>query len=319
MLPEDRRLILVSLGIVSIAACSDSPTAPPPHGLVLTPSLEVTPSALTNLPYATRSAAQKLDIYLPTSGVKPYPVVVWVHGGGWSTGDKTLGLNHPSRQLLSQGIAVVSINYRLSGEARFPAQIHDVKAALRWVRARASTYGFNPNRIGTWGLSAGGHLAALLGTSTGVATLTDLSLGNPTMSEQVKTVVVWAGPMNFLSMDGQLALNGCPLFNGTGHNAANSPESLLLGAPITTIPTLVSAASPRAYVTLGDPKFLVQHGKLDCTVPYQQADGLVNRIRNVLGSAQVQYDLFPTGKHGGPEFTGSTNVTRVVNYIKATL
>jgi len=304
---------------VSIAACSDSPTAPKPRGLVLQPSLEVVAGALTNLSYATRSPTQKLDIHLPTSGVKPYPVVVWLHAGGWWTGDKTLGLSHPARQLLSQGIAVVSVNYRLSGEARFPAQIHDVKAAVRWVRARASTYGFNPNRIGAWGLSAGGHLAALLGTSTGIAALTDLTMGNATMSEQVKTVVVWAGPMNFLNLDAQLALNGCPLYNGTGHDAPSSPESLLMGAQITTIPTAVSAASPRAYVTLGDPKFLVQHGKLDCTIPYQQADGLVNRIRNVIGTAQVQYDLFPTGKHGGLEFTNTTNVTRVVNYVKATI
>ena len=304
---------------MSIAACSDSPTAPTPHDVVLQPSLEVTPGALTNLSYATRSPTQKLDIYLPSSGVKPYPVVVWLHAGGWWTGDKTLGTGHPARQLLSQGIAVVSVNYRLSGEAKFPAQIHDVKAALRWVRARATTYGFDPNRIGAWGLSAGGHLAALLGTSTGVAALTDLTMGNPTMSEQVKTVVVWAGPMNFLNLDAQLALNGCPLYNGTGHNAASSPESLLLGAQITTIPTAVSAASPRSYVTLGDPKFLVQHGKLDCTIPYQQADGLVNRIRTAIGTAQVQYDLFPTGKHGGLEFTNTTNVSRVVNYIKATI
>ena len=318
MLPYIRSIV-VSLGVVAISACADSPTAPTPRGLDLSPSLDIIPAALTNLPYATRSATQKLDIHLPTSGVKPYPVVLWLHAGGWSTGDKALGPSHPARQLLSQGIAVVSINYRLSWEAKFPAQIHDVKAALRWVRGRASTYGFNPNRIGAWGLSAGGHLAALLGTSSGIPSLTDLTMGFPLQSEQVKTVVAWAAPMNFLLLDGQLALNGCPLYNGTGHNAPSSPESLLLGAQITTIPALVSAASPRTYVTLGDPKFLVQHGKLDCTIPYQQADGLVSRIRTVLGTAQVQYDLFPTGKHGGVEFTGPTNMTRVVNYIKSTL
>jgi hypothetical protein len=144
-------------------------------------------------------------------------------------------------------------------------------------------------------------------------------MGNPTISEQVKTVVVWAGPINFLLLDSQLSLNGCPLFNGSGHNAVSSPESMLMGAPIQSIPSAVIAASPRGYVSAGDPKFLVQHGKLDCTIPYQQAEGLVSRIRTVLGNSQAQYDLFPTGKHGGVEYTGTQNMTRVINYIKSTL
>ena len=276
-------------------------------------------TALTDIAYATRSPAQKLDLYLPTSGTRPYPVVLWIHGGGWRTGDKTLGGSAPPLQLTSQGIAVVSANYRLSGEAKFPAQIQDVKAAVRWIRANAARYGLNPMRVGAWGLSAGAHLAALLGTSAGVAALTDLSLGNSTMSDRVNTVVTWALPQNFLRLDYQLSLDGCPLYAGTGHNAASSPESQLMGAPIQTISTLVQAASPRTYVGAGDARFLLQHGKLDCTIPWQQSQGLAQVLNNALGASQAQLDLFPTARHGGPEFTSATNVARVITYLKATI
>ncbi|MGQ0647650.1 MAG: alpha/beta hydrolase fold domain-containing protein [Gemmatimonadaceae bacterium] len=283
--------------------------------------MEIAPgvSAITNIAYATRSPTQKLDLYLPTSGPKPYPVVLWLHAGGWHSGDKALGPNAVHHQLVSQGFALVSANYRLSGEAKWPAQIQDVKAVVRWIRANAGAYPLNANRIGAWGLSAGGHLAAMLGTSSGVASLTDLSLGNPTMSDYVKSVVDWAGPQHFLALDSQLALNGCPLYGGSGHNAASSPEGVLMGAPIQTIPSRVLAASPRTYVGAGDATFLIQHGMLDCTIPYQQATGLAQRIRTVLGAAQVQLELFPNARHGGPDYTGPANMTRVINYLKATL
>lgn len=307
------------LALCALAACADAPTSPT-RPLPVAPLLSSSgPAPLVDIAYASRSSAQKLDIHLPTAGAKPYPVVVWVHGGGWSSGDKNLGLNAPPRQLLNHGYAVVSVNYRLSGEARFPAQIQDLKAAVRWIRANASRYGLNATRIGAWGVSAGAHLAGLLGTASGVASLTDLSLGNGTMSDAVQSVVSWSGADYFLSLDSQLKLNGCPLYAGLGHNAATSPPSLLMGAPIQTIPSKVQAASPRYHVSAGDAKFLFQHGMADCTIPYQQSRIFANRLKTVLGSAHAQIDLFPAGKHGGTVFTSTTNVTRVINYIKATI
>jgi acetyl esterase/lipase len=306
-----------------LAACSDpaSRTLAPVATEPFAAERELLPgtSALLDIAYATRSPTQKLDLHLPSVGTRPYPVVLWLHAGGWYTGDKKLGSTAPPLQLLNQGIAVVSANYRLSGEAKFPAQIHDAKAAVRWIRANAARFSLNPNRIGAWGLSAGAHLVALLGTSSGVAALTDLSLGNSTMSDHVKTVVTWALPQYFLNLDYQLSLDGCPLYAGTGHNAASSPESQLMGAPIQTIPARVQAASPRSYVGTGDARFLIQHGKLDCTIPWQQSQGLAQRLTTVLSTAQAQLDLFPTGKHGGPEFTSATNLSRVITYLKSTL
>ncbi|MBL8958731.1 MAG: alpha/beta hydrolase [Gemmatimonadetes bacterium] len=303
-----------------MAACSDQTATGVATERIEAPLLDVTPGilAVTNVPYATRSASQKLDIHLPTTGAKPYPVVLWIHGGGWSSGDKQLSPTNAVLTLLTKGIAVVSINYRLSGEAKWPAQMHDVKAALRWVRANAAAYNLDANRVGAWGLSAGGHLAAMLGTTDGIASLTDLSLGNPTMSEKVKAVADWFGPVAFLSMDAQLALNGCPLFGGTGHSSAQSPESKLVGAPIPTVPNIVQSANPRAYVTAGDAKFLIMHGTKDCTVPYQQSQAMAARLNAVMpGSAALQ--LLQGEAHGGPGWTSAPTVGVVTTFFKNTL
>ena len=135
----------------------------------------------------------------------------------------------PMLEGLKRGYAVVSINYRMSGEAPFPALVQDAKAAVRWVRANARRYLFDPQRIAAWGGSAGGYLATMLGVSAGVRELEDLSLGNPDQPCHVQAVVAWYAPTNFLKMDEYLAESGLLPPPGFRHNEANSPESLLLG------------------------------------------------------------------------------------------
>lgn len=135
--------------------------------------------------YAQVSAAQKLDIYLPEDGDGPFPVIVAIHGGAFRMGDKADGQHTPMLEGLERGYAVVSINYRMSGEAIFPAAVYDVKAAIRWIRANAASYHFNAEKIAVWGGSAGGHLAAMAGVSGGVAELEDLSLGAAEFSSRV--------------------------------------------------------------------------------------------------------------------------------------
>ena len=150
-----------------------------------------------DIAYATTSTAQKLDVYLP-EGNGPFPVILSIHGGAFKAGDKRDGQLMPMLEGLKRGYAVVSINYRLSPEAIFPAQIYDVKAAVRWIRANAKQYKFNPDKIAAWGGSAGGTLTALVGTSGDVKELEDLSLGNPTQSSRVQAVVDWFGQTDFL-------------------------------------------------------------------------------------------------------------------------
>jgi len=135
------------------------------------PAVSKSVAWITNFPYVTGAGPeQQLDLYIPTNR-QGEPLVVYVHGGGWATGNKAGDSINPNNlQWLWQGYAIASINYRLVGTTLWPAQIEDCKAAIRWLKAHARDYGYNPNRIGVVGESAGGHLAAMLGTTSGTRT-----------------------------------------------------------------------------------------------------------------------------------------------------
>ena len=213
-----------------------------------------------------------LDLYVPPTGPKPIPVIVWVHGGGWRGGSK--GSGGMALPMLGRGFAVVDVGYRLSGEAIFPAQVQDCKAAVRWVRANAKKYGLDAHRIGAWGSSAGGHLVAFLGTAGDVKEFdTD---ANAEYSSAVQAVCDWFGPTDFLQMD-KHSLEGSRLI----HNAPGSPESLLLGGPIQKEPyrTLAAKANPITYVTKNDPPFLIMHGDKDMLVPLHQSRLLYDALK----------------------------------------
>ncbi len=251
--------------------------------------------------YASSSAAQKLDIYLPT-GSGPFPVVINIHGGGFMVGDKA----NPALgdELLDAGYAVASINYRLAGEAKYPAQIWDAKAAVRFLRANAAQYNLDPKRFAAFGQSAGGNLAATLGTSCGVAALEGTELGNADQSSCVQAVVDWFGPTDFLLMDQQFTGTSCPV----NHDAANSPESQVIGAAIQTVPDKTKAANPITYVSAKAPPFLIQHGTVDCNVPPQQGQLLYDALKPLIGADQVTYTLLQGAGHGGSQFTEAANL-----------
>ncbi len=150
--------------------------------------------AMRNLEYVPGGhERQKLDLYLPEKADGPLPVIVWVHGGGWQKGSKD---NSPGIFLAAKGFAVASVGYRLSQHALFPAQIEDCKAAIRWLRANAKKYNFDPDHVGAWGGSAGGHLVALLGTTGGMKELEGKD-GNLDQSSKVQCVLDWYGPTDF--------------------------------------------------------------------------------------------------------------------------
>ena len=213
-----------------------------------------------------------LDLCLPAKGTAPLPVIVWVHGGGWRSGSKNAGSR--ARPMLERGYAVVDVGYRLSGEAIFPAQVEDCKAAVRWVRANAAKYSFDPDRIGAWGSSAGGHLVAFLGTAGDVREFD--TEANREYSSRVQAVCDWFGPTDFLQMD-KHSLKGSRLI----HDAPNSPESLLVGGPIQEEPyrSLARKANPITYVTKDDPPFLIMHGDKDMSVPLHQSELLYDALK----------------------------------------
>jgi acetyl esterase/lipase len=198
-----------------------------------------------------------LDLFRPESAGQPLPLVVWVHGGAWSGGDKAA---NPALSLSARGYAVASINYRLSGVARFPAQIEDCRAAIRWLRANAGKYNIDPKRVGVWGSSAGGHLVALLGTAGDVAKW-DSAGGSADQSSRVQAVCDYYGPTDLLAEK----------IPGKGRGA-ESPVGRLLGGPVDEHKDEAAQANPINYVSPDDPPFLIFHGEQDDTVPIEQSE-----------------------------------------------
>lgn len=237
----------------------------------------------------------RLDLYLPESK-KPLPLVVWIHGGGWSKGSKE---GCPALPLLSKGYAVASINYRLSQHAVFPAQIEDCKAAIRWLRANAKNYGFDGEHIGVWGGSAGGHLVALLGTTGGVKELEGAG-GNADQSSRVQAVVDWFGPTDFLAMDKK-------------SDHVDSVVSQLLGGPVRDNKEKAVKAGSVTYVTKDAAPFLIVHGDKDPLVPLGQSEELAAALKKV--GVEVTLKVLPGAGHGGPVFTSPENFKMIVDFF----
>jgi acetyl esterase/lipase len=267
-----------------------------------------------DVPYADLSATQKLDIYLPDIGDNPFPVIAYIHGGAFRYGDKGDSNVMPILEGLKRNYAVVSINYRLSGEAKFPALVYDVKAAVRWIRANAEQYHFNPDKIAAWGASAGAYLSTMLGVSARVMELNDLSLGNAHQPSNVQAVVNWFGPMDFLKMDEQLAESGLT-HPEIKHNAPNSPESLLMGQPITEVPGLIYFANPESYISSNACPFLIQHGTKDMIVPVQQSINLAAKLEKAIGKKNVILELLPDAEHADSQFETTQNVNKVLDFL----
>lgn len=222
----------------------------------------------------------KLDITVPKSD-KPTPLVIWVHGGGWEAGDK--GFN-PGASLLAKGYAIASINYRYSKQAVFPAQLHDCKAAVRFLRDNAKTYNLDPNAFGVWGASAGGHLVALLGTTGDVP---DLEGDAKTKtSSKVQAVCDWFGPTDLAKLS--------PM------SAASSPITKLLGGSTTDKADLATLANPITHITKTDAPFLTFHGDADKLVPVSQSE----LLHAALTKAGVESELvvLKGADHGDREF-----------------
>jgi acetyl esterase/lipase len=268
-----------------------------------------------DISYAPLSSAQKLDIYWPEEGDGPFPVIVSIHGGAFMGGDKRDVQLTPMLEALNRGYCVVGVNYRMSGESKFPALVQDVKAAIRWIRANAKSYLFDPERISTWGGSAGGYQSLMAGVAANVTELDDPGLGNSQQRCEVQAVVAWFPPTDFLKMDEQLAESGMAPAPEFSHSGANSPESLLLGKKITEIPELVRAANPETYIHPDVPPFFIQHGTKDDTVPHQQSVNFAQKVSDLCGSERVIHELLAGARHGDPQFETPENVRKVLDFL----
>ncbi|MFC2130522.1 alpha/beta hydrolase fold domain-containing protein [Bacteroidota bacterium] len=239
----------------------------------------------------------KLDIYLPEQPKFDIPLVVWIHGGAWISGDKTPLPVHAS-YLLEHGFAVASINYRFASEIKFPAQIFDCKAAIRWLRANSGTYNINSDRIGVWGSSAGGHLVSLLGTSCDIEFL-EGNLGNTEYSSCVQAVCNYFGPVDFINMP--------------GNDNPDSHLGKLIGGSIEDFMEEYIEASPVTYIDETDPPFLSVHGTEDPLVPYQQSITLDSMLN--IFDIESTLILIDGAKHGGAEFQTDTLLNQITEFF----
>jgi len=250
-----------------------------------------------------------LELLTPTQGSGPFPLIVAIEASDWSAPGAHSGI---AAREANRGYVVATIGFRSSDLFKFPAQIADVKAAVRWLRANAARYNIDPNRVGVWGIGAGGHLAALLGTAGEVSALDDPAEGNPAFSSRVQAVVDWYGQTDFL----QLNAESINCSDAIDHDSSTSAESRLIGCAIQACDTAARTASPIVYVSAGDPPFLIMHGASDCIVPSAQSQLLYDALRNAGVDTTLQ---LIGGGHGDGPWTSAATLRIVDDFFDAKL
>jgi acetyl esterase/lipase len=227
----------------------------------------------------------ELDLYLPEAAGAPVPVIVHVHGGGWRRGSRRVPLPRLGAgfygELAARGFAVAAIDYRLSGEARYPAALEDVHAAIGWVREHAAEYGLDPGRVFAWGDSAGGHLALM-------AALAGAEANGP--GTEVQGVVAWFPVTDLAGLLDDVAAAG-----GHPDPGPESREALFLGAPAASVPGLAREASPVNHASAAAPPVLLMHGAADDLVPPAQSIRLAEALTEA--GARVELELVPGATH----------------------
>lgn len=257
---------------------------------------------LANLEYKKAGdMSLKLDLYLPEKTTGKLPVVVWIHGGGWLKGSKD---RCPATWLVPEGFAVASVQYRLSTEAHWPAQMDDCRDAIRWLRQNAKEYHLDDAHIGVWGSSAGGHLVALMGT---LDTPKDEKI-----SSKVQAVCDWFGPADLLTMPANVVGNG-----RSEADVAKSNGAILLGATVKDVPDIAKSASAFYQVSKDDAPFLIMHGDKDPQVPQVQSIRLAEKLKKT--GVPCEFVSVAGAGHGGPLFNTPEVKQQVLKFFQQRL
>lgn len=265
-----------------------------------------------DIPYANEHELQKLDILIPNEEQGPFPLVVYIHGGGWCFGDKRNVHTISALKLAYEGYAVATINYRLSGVAKWPAQIYDCKAAIRFLRANAEKYNLIADKIGVIGNSAGGHLTSMLATTGGMPEFEDLSMGNEKYSSGIQAAAIWFGVFDFASIERQHIELGS---TNEGQLEDDKPTESLFGFPVTPENEIVKNASPITHIHRNMPPILLQQGTSDSQVPYLQAIDFFNKYVKICGDKNIHLDLLEGARHGDDAFRVDENLIKVIKFM----
>ena len=258
-----------------------------------------------DLTYATVGDKElKLDLYVP-EGVDSPPLVVWIHGGAWQFGSKA----NPPANFVESGFALASVEFRQSTEAPFPAMVHDIKAAVRYLRANADVYGYSAERIGISGASSGGHLAALVGVTNGVAELEGALGDYVDVSSDVQAILVYFGASNLTSILDQSTPRGIEI-------RVPALERLLGGVPA-DVPDVARLASPVFHVDESDPPLLLLHGDQDPQMPINQAHELHGAYK--AAELDAEFDVVHGAGHGGPAFYNEEHWARAEAFLRRVL
>lgn len=265
--------------------------------------------AIRDIEYATPDGQPvRLDLYVPEGAKGPLPLIIWVHGGGWKMGSKA---GCPALPWVTDGFAVASVEYRFTNRAPFPAQIHDCKAAVRFLRAKAKEYNLDPDRFGAWGASAGGHLVALLGTTGGNAECEGAELGNAEFSSAVQCVCDWFGPTDFLSYNADQAEVSGMLIGLFGGRISQKQELARLASPA------LHVKKPAGGDAVKYPPFLIVQGDKDLLVPERQSRLLAERLKDA--GAENELVIVAGAGHGFMGDQARAEFQRVREFFKKRL
>lgn len=270
----------------------------------------------TNLDYAGNgNSKQMLDLYIPSSAsaTNLSPLIIHIHGGAFLMGSKGSSEIPSFATFYNNGYVCADINYRLSTDSVWPAQVYDSKAAVRYLKAHALQYFIDTNKIAVIGESAGGYLVSMLGTTAGVASLEGLHLGNSNVTSRVHAVVDLFGPINFLTMDAEASVLGFTI----NTNSATSPESKLMGAAVQTIPEKVALANPTTYITNDDAAFFISAGSADMNIPYTQGQNFYNALVQIMGASNAVFELLSGAGHGGSVWHSTAQDAKYLAFVNA--
>ncbi len=279
-----------------------------------------------NIVYASNSSSQNMDIYVPSKGEGTFPVIFAIHGGGFAFGSADM-----CKEMINfteYGYAVVGVNYRMSGEAIFPAAVSDCKAAVRFIRANAAKYNLDVDNMAIWGASAGANLAVMIGILGNTDFLDGDVVDNIEFSSSVNAVIDWFGPLDFYNMDNDFEKLGVTEADRSGPlggltSRDDSPESKYIGQNVGIDEKFTQNSNPISYLTSVNakdlPYFFIQHGNKDTNVPYLQSKRLNDELLNIIDKKKIYFEILDGAKHEDAMFNTETNLSKVKTFLDGIL